>query len=113
MRLRRIRFKDGRAPVTVLHTPKDFGIGEDAENLNGAALKSAKTLVSFSEPDSPLDGYILIGFFADGQRSIGYRLPKRLPREIVPAYVSEIIRSDIITDRNAEEVFDQKFVWVE
>jgi len=42
MRLRRIRFKDGRAPIEVLRTPQDFDFGDKPESLRGALIGSAK-----------------------------------------------------------------------
>lgn len=113
MRLRRIRFKDGRAPIEVLHTPQDFVFGDKPESLRGSLIGSAKAIVGYENPGAALDGFIVLGFFEDGRRSLGFRMPKRIPRELLPAYVQEILRTDVITEKEAADVFDQRFVWVE
>lgn len=111
MRLRRIRFKDGRAPIEVLRTPMNCKSDYGDENLLGAVLKCAKKLGDFETPAAPLDGFIVMGFYADNTRSLGFRIPKRISREMLPHYVAEIIRTDAITDREAAQVFDDKFEW--
>ncbi|KQN09831.1 hypothetical protein ASE85_02535 [Sphingobium sp. Leaf26] len=113
MRLRRIRFKDGRAPIEVLHTPQDFDFGDKAESLRGALMGCAKAVVGFDRSDAALDGFIVLGFFDNGTRSLGFRMPARIPRELLPAYVAEILRTDVITEKEATTVFDQRFEWVE
>lgn len=113
MRLRRIRFKDGRAPIEVLYTSQDFEFGGKEESLRGALLGSAKAVVGFDRPGATLDGFIVLGLFSDGTRSLGYRMPPRIPREMLPGYVAEILRTDAITEKEAADVFDQRFVWVE
>lgn len=113
MRLRRIRFKDGRAPIEVLHNAQDFDFGDKLESLRGALIGSAKAIVGYENPGAALDGFIVLGFFADGRRSLGFRMPKRIPRELLPSYVAEILRTDAITEKEAADVFDQRFVWVE
>lgn len=113
MRLRRIRFKDGRAPIEVLHTPQDIVCDGEGGGLRGALLQSAKALAGFDRPGEQLDGFIVLGFFDNGCRSLGFRMPKRIPRELLPSYVAEILRTDAITEKEAADVFDQRFVWVE
>jgi len=113
MRLRRIRFKDGRAPIEVLHTAMDFKADEEPENLRGALMRNAKLIASYGESGSALDGFILIGLFADGKRSLGFRMPARIPRELLPAYVAEMIRTDAITGKEAADEFDRRFQWVD
>lgn len=113
MRLRRIRFKDGRAPIEVLHTPMDIDCGDGPESLRGALLDCAKHLAGHDTPDAPLDGFIVLGFYESGTRSMGFRMPSRIPRELLPAYVAEIIRTDAITDKEAADEFDRRFQWVE
>lgn len=109
MRLRSVRFKDGRAPIHIIRniTP------EDSESLPGVLHSHARQIASQDEGASPIDGFLIIGMFADGKTSIGYRMPERIPRCLLPGYISEIIRRDVITDHEAEQVFDSKFEWVE
>lgn len=112
MRLRRIRFKDGRAPIEVLHTPQNFVCDGEAESLEGALINCGKVIAGYGD-DPALDGFIVLGFFEDGKRSLGFRMPARIPRELLPSYVAEILRTDAITAKEASDVFDRNFKWVE
>lgn len=113
MRLRSVRMKDGGAKVRVLHTPMPNVCGDVAENYRGKMISAAKFMGDQNGNGSELDGYIVMGLFSDGTSSMGYRFPERIPRALVPAYVGEILRRDVITEREAEQVFDKKFEWVE
>jgi len=109
MKLRTVRFKDGRAPIHVIHNRVPAG----SESMPGTLHNHARNIADMDEKGSPLDGFLVIGMFADGKTSIGYRMPERVPRCLLPGYISEIIRRDAITDHEAEQVFDSKFQWVE
>lgn len=111
-RIRRVRMKDG-ADVHVLHTPMVNDLGGNPENWRGKLRTHAATISDQGTEASPLDGYIVIGLFADGGSSVAFRIPERLPACLVTGYVAEIMRRDLITDREAERVFDNKFVWVD
>lgn len=113
MRLRSVRMKDGGATISVLHTARNDGDPDQPENWRGVILSQAKRIADYDEPDSHLDGFIVIGMFSDGTTSIGCRLPERIPRALIPAYVNEILRRDVITEREAARVFDRKFEWVD
>jgi hypothetical protein len=103
-RIRSYRSKKGGADIVVIHTPQ-----VDGENINGKIIEHAKIIADIDG----LDGFIVIGLFSDGKRSMGYRVPERIPRDLLPAYVSEIVRRDALMAHEAAEVFDDKFEWVE
>ncbi len=108
-RIRSVRPKHSNVHLMMLPTP----VNEDGENIAGAMLRGAKMVAGYDEPGSRLDGYILIGLFEDGKRSVGFRIPSRLPRDLMPAYVAEMLRRDAITAHEAAEEFDRRFEWQE
>lgn len=111
-RISRVRMKDG-ASVTILPTPMDHGDPKSPENWRGKMIEHAKRIAGYDEPSSQLDGFLVIGMYSDGTTSIGLRIPDRLPRALVPAYISEVLRRDVITEKEAARVFDEHFEWVE
>lgn len=90
----------------MLPTPVD----RDGENLRGMMIRHAKMI---ADNGGEFDGFIVLGLWADGTRSLGFRIPKRIPRELLPAYFAEILRTDCVTEWQAERTFDQRFEWVE
>jgi hypothetical protein len=113
MRLRSIRYKDGRAALHVLHTPMVDECNGEPENWRGKLIEHSKNIACQDGAGSLLDGYLVVGLFSDGMTSVAYRLPERIPQCLAMAYISEIIRRDVVTEREAERVFDDKFEWVE
>lgn len=96
----KVTFKRGGATLRVLHTVKSDDNG--TENWRGEVLKSARAVAEFSEPGSELCGWLVIGLYTDGAHSFGYRLDEsrsRVPRLLLPAYVAELVRRDIVTKK--------------
>ena len=91
----------------VLHNEPTDETAFGKENLRGKIIEHARRVAEFSKEDSKLDGFIMIGFFSDGTRSCGYRIPKRIPRELLPAYVAEILRTDAITGNEASKIMEE------
>lgn len=106
-RIRSVRYKDGRAPLTLLPTPMPDNYG--TENFRGKLISAAKTVAS---DDRDLDGYVVIGLFADGGTNIGFRISNRIPSTLAPAYIAELMRRDAVTNTEARHVFDEKFEWI-
>lgn len=112
-RVGRIRMKNGGADVRVLERTIDSGDGED---WRGTVVRNARALGEFATEDAPLVGYILIGFYGNGESSVGFRYDDKLchiPRSLMPAWVAELIRRDMVTVPEAREVFDSKFECVD
>lgn len=106
MRLRTVRYKDGRAPLHVIHNP-------DTVDLMGLMQTHARNIAGYSTPGSKLDGFVMIGLFDDGSSSVGCRIPDRLLSCLIPAYVEELMRRDMVTEPAAKREFDRNFEWVE
>jgi hypothetical protein len=111
-RISRVRMKDG-ADITILPTPMDHGDPEEPENWRGAVIRCAKRVAEFDETHSRLEGFIVLGFYTDGSSSLGFRMPTHIPRCLLPGYVAEILRRDVIVATEAAEEFDRRFEWVE
>lgn len=106
-RIRSVRPKHSNVHLMMLPTP----VNNEGENIAGCMLRGAKQVAEYDEPGSRLDGYIVIGLFEDGTRSLGFRIPSRLPRDLLPSYVAEMLRRDGITAHEAAEEFDRRFEW--
>ena len=96
-RIGKIRLKKGGAEVRVLNrkTP------HHGENWCGKIVDNARGIASYDREGSRLIGYFIVGLFSDGSHSSAWRYDPDLspiPRRLLPAYVSEVIREDIITD---------------
>ena len=91
-RIGKIRLKAGGAEVRVLHQ----AVREDGENYKGELVKDARLIA-----DDPQDmvGYVVVALFADGTYNRSWRLDAdaAIGRTMLPAYVAEVIRSDVLT----------------
>jgi hypothetical protein len=108
-RIGRIRMKNGGADVRVLNREP---INPDGEDWRGKIVANARTI---SEQGS-LAGFVVVGFFEDGTYSIGYRYdPPRcpVPRTLIPAWIEDMLRPDMLMNVEAREVFNEMFEWVE
>lgn len=112
-RIGRIRMKNGGADVHVLDRKS---VNRDGDDWRGTLVKAARSISELGTDKQPLVGYFIVGFFADGSASTGFRYdPDHLvvPRALMPAWVAEIVRRDMVTDPECRNIFDQKFEWVE
>lgn len=110
-RIGRIRMKNGGADVRVLESKRGPDGGDD---WRGAIVRNAKSVAEQDTPDSPLVGYILIGMYGDGATSVGFRYDNDrclIPRSLMPAWVAEIIRRDMVTAPEASDKFNEMFYW--
>jgi hypothetical protein len=111
VRLRRVRLKGG-ADVHVLHNKQpDPG----NENWRGSLVRNARNIAGFASDDLPLAGYVVVGLFADGSASVAYRYDttqsNSVPRSLIPAWIAEIIRREMITCVEARDTFNDMFEW--
>jgi len=112
-RIGRIRMKSGGADVRVINREP---INLDDENWCGKIIANARGVAEQSTDEAPLVGYVVVGLYADGCSSIGYRYdPDRcpVPRSLIPLWIGEILRRDMITNVEAREVFNEMFEWQE
>ena len=108
-RIGRIRMKAGGAEVRVIHQERKDDSGK--ENWRGQIIEGARRIANFSEADSELVGYFVIGLYSDGSSSTGWRYDAKrspIPRALMPSYVAELIRRDMVTQVEAVEVFNRK-----
>jgi hypothetical protein len=59
---------------------------------------------------------MVIGIFASGKSSVGiYHDPDNcpIPRALMPAWIEEITRRDMIVESEARDVFNEMFEWRE
>jgi hypothetical protein len=107
-RIGRVRMKGG-ADLHILKTT----LPTEPAGIEARAVNHLRKIASWSNDQAPLDGYMLIGMFGDGTTSVAFSLPDRLTPTLAAAWLTEIIRRDLITEREAERVFDNMFQWVE
>lgn len=106
-RIGKIKLKAGGAEVRVLHRDSP---NLNGENWQGEVVKSARAVAGFDEPGSELVGFVVLGLYSDGRTSIGWRYDGNrspIPRAMLPAYVAEVIRRDIITQTEACDVVNR------
>ena len=112
-RIGRIRMKSGGADIRVLDRKATHPEGE---NWQGKMVENAKAIADMSTDQQPLAGYLTLGIFADGSTAMGFRYDMdncAIPRALLPSWVAEVLRRDLLTAPEAERMFDDKFQWVE
>jgi hypothetical protein len=112
-RIGRVRMKSGGADVRILERK---AVNPEGEDWRGTIVNGAKNVAQYATDDNPLAGYIVLGIFKDGSSSLGWRYDAesaKVPRALLPHWVAELIRRDIITYGEAKDVFDSMFEWVE
>ncbi len=111
-RVGKIKLKAGGAEVRVIHTPTPDADG--AENWLGKIVDNARGVASYSEPGSELCGYMVMGLYSDGTCSTAFRYDAKrspIPRALLPSYVAEIIRRDMITEVEACHAVNRANGW--
>ena len=112
-RISRVRMKNGGADVRVIDRQP---INEDGEDWRGSIVSNARNIAKLATDDAPLVGYLVVGFYADGGSSSGFRIDSDLcplPSVLFPAWAAEIVRRDIVTAGEAEHRFETMFEWQE
>ena len=106
-RIGKVRMKDTGFEFRVIEGP------QEPENDMGATMMRHARAIS-QWPD--MVGEIVIGVFEDGTASVGFRWDKErspVPTALVPSWIAEMIRRDMITAVEAEGVFHENFEWVD
>lgn len=112
-RIGRIRMKNGGADVRVMNREP---INPEGEDWRGKIIANARGVAEQATPEAPLVGYLVVGFYADGCSSIGYRYdPDRMiiPRPLIPSWLAEIVRRDMLVSVEARDTFNEMFEWQE
>lgn len=106
-RIGKVRMKDTGFEFRVIEGPKD-----PANDMGATMMRHARHISRW--PD--LVGSIVIGVHSDGKTSVAFRWDDegcQIPRALVPSWLAEIARRELITDIEAESVFNDMFQWVE
>lgn len=100
-RIGRIRMKNGGADVRILRQV----VNADGENLRGKMVSNARAIAA--DP-ADMAGYFVIGLFANGEYSIGFRLRKDhfIGATLLPSYVAEVLRREVLMPRVVDENVD-------
>lgn len=102
-RIGRVRMKGGGADVRVLRSR----LAPDGQNWCGKIVEHARSVAAMDDAASQLVGFCVVGLFSDGASSVGFRYdPKSspIPRALIPAFIAEVLRRDMVTAPEAEEV---------
>lgn len=103
--------KSGGADVHVINRQVDNGDGQD---WRGSIVANARKVADVGTEDCPLVGYVVVGMFADGMTSVGFRHdPERcpIPRALMPAWIAEVFRRELIVEPEAADKFNEMFEW--
>ena len=110
----KITMKNGGAVVHVLDNAMPNYVKDTPENWRGTMLRHAREIAADGDNgDAKIDGFVIAAIWDDGKRSLSYRMSPRIPRELFPSYIAEMIRTDAVTENEAENTFDRKFEWVD
>lgn len=107
-RIGRIRMKSGGAEFRILNNQK---VIDGEEDWRGSVIKAARSLGEHATDEVPLVGYLVIGFYSDGMVATGYRYDDRcpVPKALMPAWLAEIVRRDVLMEGEARFVFNEMF----
>jgi hypothetical protein len=88
------------------------GPAEPENDMGAAIMRHAREIGQWPK----LAGTIVIGVFEDGKTSVGFRWDDErspVPRSLMPAWIAEFVRRELVTVPEAAEVFHDNFQWVE
>jgi hypothetical protein len=105
--------KNGGADVRVFNREP---INPEGENWRGKLVEHARGIAEAATEDDPLVGFFIIGMFGKGTTATGFRYDPQLspiPRAMMPAYIAEIVRRDVLMAGEARDVFNEMFEWRE
>lgn len=106
-RIGRVKMKQGGADLRIIDGP------EHQEGKEAKLLELARFAADESEPGSTLEGFLIVAFYSDKCRNVLFDLDgdHGIPRELVPAYVNELIRREVITQAEACDVVNRAKGW--
>lgn len=108
-RIGRIRLKSGGAEVRLIR--REQPNHEGAENWAGEIIRSAKTVANHTSKAGPIRGFVLAAFYDDKSTYVNFRWGDESPlnRALLPSYIAEVIRRDLIVEAEAEAKFNEMF----
>lgn len=107
-RIRSVTFKDGRAPLRVLHTPMRPGLHDKPENWNGKIVENSRGIA-----DDPMEivGYVIVAVYANGSYNCATRVDRDkcpIPLTLWPAYTAEVVRKELVTPVAVRNTMDEE-----
>lgn len=105
-RIGKVRMKDTGFEFRIVDGPS-----EPEHDPRATLLRHAREIAEYDG----LQSFVILGVFDDGKTTTGWRWADDcvIPRSLVPAWLAEVARRELITDVEAAELFDSKFEWVE
>lgn len=103
----RVRLKSGGAGLHILDRKTDDPGGE---NWCGKIVENARKMAGYDEEGARLVGYFIMGLYSDGTHSSAFRYDAKrspIPRRLLPGYVAEVLREDMITIPDIDEKLQQ------
>lgn len=105
-RIGKVRMKASGFEFRVIDGPSE------PENDCGASMmRHARAISQWPE----MTGALVIGVFKDGTASVGFNWDNScvIPRALVPAWIAEVVRRELVTAPEATKVFHQQYEWTE
>jgi hypothetical protein len=80
-------------------------------DCGAAMMRHARAISQWPE----MTGALVIGVFKDGTASVGFNWDNlcTIPRALVPSWLAEVVRRELVTAPEAAEVFHTQYEWVE
>lgn len=106
-RIGKVRMKDTGFEFRVIHGPP-----EPENDMGATMMRHARQISQWPG----LVGTMMVGVFDDGATSVAFRWNDEscpIPRSLLPSWMAEIVRRELITDIEAEKVFHENFEWVD
>lgn len=104
-RIGKIKLKAGGAEVRILERPLQHA----PDSCAGTMLRHARALAEEDE-GGEMVAMMVVAIWRHGGHSFGYRYDEDCPvsRKLLPSYVAEMVRADLVTDAIAVNVFNRE-----
>lgn len=106
-RIGKVRLKANGFEFRVIDGPPDPG-----NDMGAHLLRCSRSIAA----EDGLCGVMILAVTEDGGYHSAFRWDdgkSPIPRTLMPSYVAEIVRRELITDIEAERVFHENFEWVD
>jgi hypothetical protein len=106
-RIGKVRMKATGLEFRVINGPPD-----PASDAGANLMANARELAEAED----MTGYLIVSLHAGGGFNTAFRWNDKtspVPRTLMPSYMAEIIRRELITTIEASDEFDRRFEWVE
>lgn len=103
--------KEGGADIRVIEGTPFQG---DMIDMRGDMLHAAREITEAFDRDE-MAAFVMIALRHDGNDTGAYRMADdcHIPRMLMPSFISELVRANMIDLPLAEQTFGEMFEWVE